>query len=165
MKAYLANALFSRADFLYNDYLASYIRQEFPELTLYVPQENGEINDKTKLATSEDIAYADVTEIENSDFMIAVLDGQDIDSGVAAEIGIMYQLGRPIIGLYTDIRQKGTDNGSKIEMLRQDVTENQFQYRNLFVMGLIKRSGGVIVEEEDELMGAIDEVVAFGENQ
>ncbi|MDN4493414.1 nucleoside 2-deoxyribosyltransferase [Ureibacillus aquaedulcis] len=144
MKAYLANGLFSMGDRLVNELLASEIRKEIPEIELYVPQENDAINDKHAFANSLAIADADMNKLQESDVLIAVLDGIEIDSGVAAEIGVFSTSGRPIIALFSDVRQLGRDNREKINALIEDGTENQFIYRNLFVVGLIKRNGVIV---------------------
>ncbi|MEY9973486.1 nucleoside 2-deoxyribosyltransferase [Lysinibacillus sp. RC46] len=155
MKAYLANGLFSLGDRLVNEQLAAAIREAVPGIELYVPQENDAINDKTAYADSLAIAQADLEMLQNSDVLVAVLDGVEIDSGVAAEIGAFAMLNRPIVGVFTDVRQQGRDNMMKIEALVRDGIENQFVYRNLFVIGLIKRTG-VITTSITEAVKAVE---------
>lgn len=153
-KGYLANGLFGLGDRLVNELVATAIRQTIPNVDLYVPQENAAINDKSSFANSEQIAAADIDALKNSDFLVAVIDGVEIDSGVAAEIGAFSMLNRPIFALFTDARQQGRDNLKKIEALQADGVENQFVYRNLFVIGLIKQNG-VIASSIEELTAAI----------
>ncbi len=155
MKAYLANGLFGMGDRLLNSLIASKVREEIQEIDLYVPQENDEINDKNAYADSITIAKADMDRLRDSDFLIAVIDGVEIDSGVAAEIGAFYMLDKPIFAVYTDVRQQGRDNNKKIQALINDGTENQFMYRNLFVIGLIKQTKGGIYSTIEELIEAI----------
>ena len=149
-KGYLANGLFGLGDRLVNELVAKEIRASLPGVDLYVPQENAAINDKMAYADSLLIASADIEALKESDFLVAVIDGVEIDSGVAAEIGAFSMLDRPIYALYTDTRQQGRENTKKIEALIADGTENQFMYRNLFVIGLIKQNG-VIVSSIEEL--------------
>lgn len=153
-KGYLANGLFGLGDRLVNELVAKAIRQTLPDVDLYVPQENAAINDKSAYASSEQIAVADMDALKQSDFLVAVIDGVEIDSGVAAEIGAFSMLNRPIFALFTDSRQQGRDNMKKIEALQSDSVENQFVYRNLFVIGLIKQHG-VISTSIDELAAKI----------
>ncbi|WP_339235895.1 nucleoside 2-deoxyribosyltransferase [Oceanobacillus sp. FSL W7-1281] len=157
MKGYLANGLFSMGDRYVNEQLAKAIREAVPEIDLYLPQENAVINDKTAYANSEIIAEADLSKLEKSDILIAVLDGVEIDSGVAAEIGAFSMLNRPIVGVFTDTRQQGRDNQKKIDALVEDALENQFVYRNLFLVGLVKRNG-VITSTIEEAVEAVLEV-------
>lgn len=161
MKGYLANGLFGLGDRYVNEKIAEALREACPELDLYVPQENGAINDKSQFASSTMIARADKAKVLESNFLVAVLDGVEIDSGVAAEVGIMSMLDRPMFGLLTDVRQYGRDNQKKIDALIEDGTENQFIYRNLMVIGLVKDSpeGGVYSTVE-ELVEAFKKYVA-----
>ena len=49
------------------------------------------------------------TAIKSSDIIVAVVDGADVDSGTAWEIGYAYALGKPILGLRTDFRTLGIE--------------------------------------------------------
>ena len=153
MKIYFANALFFQADINYNAQLAAQIRNLSPQIDLYLPQENNDINDKQAYADSKMIAHADTAKLLASDLVIAILDGNTIDNGVASEIGVAYAQKIPIIGLYTDTRQQGAGNQQKLDALRQ-VAENQFHYVNLYTTGLIKLNG-TIVNNEADLLTAI----------
>ena len=153
MKIYFANALFSQADINYNAQLAAQIRNLSPQIELYLPQENNDINDKQAYADSKMIAQADTEKLLASDLVIAILDGNTIDNGVASEIGVAYAQKIPIIGLYTDTRQQGASNQQKLAALNQ-VAENQFHYVNLYTTCLIKLNG-TIVNNEADLLTAI----------
>ncbi len=123
------------------------IRELSSALSIYLPQENAGINDKSAYADSKMIALADTEEVLKSDLMIALLDGLTIDAGVASEIGVAYAKGIPIIGLYTDSRQQGAENQQKL-MALQTPAENQFHYLNLYTVGLIKLNGEIVNTEE-----------------
>ena len=153
MNIYFAAPLFAKSDLLYNAMLVKKIRAVSENLTVYLPQENEAINDKTVYADSKMIALADTEKVLESDLMIALLDGLTIDAGVASEIGVAYAKGVPIIGLYTDSRQQGGSHTKKLEALQQ-VAENQFHYLNLYTVGLIKLNGS-IVSDETELLEAL----------
>ena len=144
MKAYLANGLFSQGDRLLNELIARDLREEIEDIDLYVPQENTEINDKSNFADSHLIAKLDSEKLLASDILIAVIDGVEIDSGVAAEIGLFSSLGKPIIALCTDIRSVTDNNKEKTNIILEDALENQYLYRNLFVVGLIKNNGTIV---------------------
>lgn len=153
-KGYLANGLFGLGDRLVNELVAKEVRATVPGVDLYVPQENMAINDKSAYADSLAIAEADINALKESDFLVAIIDGVEIDAGVAAEIGAFSMLNRPIFALYSDTRLQGRDNTKKIEALVEDGTENQFMYRNLFVVGLIKQNG-LIVNSIEQLGEAL----------
>lgn len=147
-KLYFASPLFSEMEVQFNATLTAKIRQAFPDLEVYLPQEAADINDKNAYADSKMIAQFDTKEVLESNILLAVLDGQIIDPGVASEIGIAYQAGIPIIGLYTDSRQQGASNSQKIAAL-QEVAESQFSYVNLYTVGLIKLNGQIVTQSDD----------------
>ena len=54
----------------------------------------------------QEIFKGDVSALRDADIVIAVLNGADVDSGTAAELGMFYILGHgPCIGLQTDPRR------------------------------------------------------------
>lgn len=150
MKIYFASPLFTEMEFTFNQVLVNKIRDAYPTLNIFLPQEQGEINDKNAYADSKMIAMLDTQSVLESDLVIAVLDGQVIDPGVASEIGIAYQAGIPILGLYTDSRQLGVDNQQKLNALKT-VAESQFGYVNLYTVGLIKLNGTIVSSSEQLL--------------
>jgi len=75
--------------------------------------------------------------IRMCDFMIAILDGMPEDTGVAAEIGFAYALGKIIIGLRTDFRYSTDNLGALV---------------NLQVEYFIENSGGKIMRSIQELI-------------
>lgn len=150
-KIYLASPLFNESEQDYNNKLADMIRSTFDgKVILYNPQENEEINNKSAYADSKNIFTGDTTHLEESDILIANLDGLSVDPGVAAEMGYFYTKNKPIIGLYTDVRQGHFNNQDKIDAL-EDVAESQFSYVNLYVVGLNKFRGP-IATSSDELI-------------
>ncbi|MGX7262894.1 nucleoside 2-deoxyribosyltransferase [Enterococcus crotali] len=150
MKLYFAGPMFAKADLLYNEYMVKQIRDLDDSIEVYLPQENGAINDKSAYADSKMIALADTEKVLESDLLVAVLDGLTIDAGVASEIGVAYAKNIPMIGLYTDTRQQGADNPKKLAALA-DTAENQFHYLNLYTVGLVKLNGSVATNEQDFL--------------
>ncbi len=94
-------------------------------------------------ALNHRIAAANEAAIRDADWLIGVLDGVDVDSGTAAEIGYAYALGKRIWGLRTDFRTTGDNAGSTV---------------NLQVQYFIEASGGHIVTTIDDLLAAIQKV-------
>lgn len=147
-KIYFASPLFSEMELAFNQKVANEIRQALPELEIFLPQEQAEINDKQAYADSKMIAKLDTQAVLESDILVAILDGQIIDPGVASEIGIAYQAGIPIVGLFSDTRQQGADHPDKIKAL-QEIAESQFAYVNLYTVGLIKLRGTIVSRSAD----------------
>lgn len=160
VKIYFGAPLFSVGEQLFNEQVVKELREEFgDEVEIYLPQENEAINDKSGYADSKMIALADTEYLDESDILIAVLDGAVIDPGLASEIGYAYATGKSIIGLYTDVRQGTYGNQLKIEALNQ-LAESQFSYINLYTVGLVKLNG-VVVPTLSELKKELRTYVDF----
>src|SRR3989344_324333 len=56
--------------------------------------------------------------IRISNSILAVVDGQEVDSGVASEVGFAYGLGKRIIGYRNDFRLAGENQGTKVKLIR-----------------------------------------------
>ncbi|MCV3728570.1 nucleoside 2-deoxyribosyltransferase [Ureaplasma miroungigenitalium] len=142
-RIYFANALFSEAELDFNKKVVAAIREQ-TKYSVYLPQENFAINDKTQCADSLKIYEADRNELDQCDLLVAVLDGLTIDNGVCTEIGYFAALKKPIIGLYTDSRRmyNWNDEQAKTQLLMQPC-ESQYAYVNLFVVGAIKANGSI----------------------
>lgn len=157
-KVYFASPLFTEMEQHYNTKVVGLLRAHFgDQLDIYLPQENEAINDKSGFADSVTIAQGDNAYLEKSDVLIAVLDGATPDAGVCAEIGYFYSTGKPIVALYTDVRQGTYGNQQKIEALDR-VAESQFSYVNLYVVGLVKERGG-IVTSYTELINKLTDIL------
>jgi nucleoside 2-deoxyribosyltransferase len=78
--------------------------------------------------------------IDKSDLLFAVLDGVDVDSGTASEIGYAFAKGKPIIGYRGDLRLSADNEGAIV---------------NLQVEYFVRESGGTIIAKLSELAGAL----------
>lgn len=155
-KIYFGAPLFNEMELMYNEYVVGEIREAYGDkVDIYLPQENAAINDKSGFANSLAIAQGDNEYLENSDLLIAVLDGVTPDSGLSAELGYFYSKERPILGLYTDTRQGTHGNQKKIDAL-DEIAESQFSYINLYTVGLVKLRGEII-NNSDALVKKIGE--------
>ena len=157
-RIYFGSPLFSEMELMYNKYVVGKLREVLGDkVEIYLPQENEAINDKSGYADSIMIAEGDNQYLEDADILIAVLDGQVVDVGLASEIGYARARGKRIIGLYTDTRQGTFGNERKIEAL-DVLAESQFSYVNLYTIGLVKKSG-FIVNSSEELIKAVEKNV------
>lgn len=103
---YLAAPLFSEAECEFNCKLRDEIKNA--GFNVFLPQEDSN-NIKDKKNRQKIIFGKNLDAIENSDIMVAVLDGTDVDSGTAWEIGYAYAKGKPVLGLRTDFRTLGIE--------------------------------------------------------
>lgn len=78
--------------------------------------------------------------IRDCDLIVGVLDGADVDSGTASEIGFGYAIGKRIYGYRGDFRRAGDNEGSLV---------------NLQVEYWIEKSGGRIVTTIEDLRSAL----------
>jgi nucleoside 2-deoxyribosyltransferase len=72
--------------------------------------------------------------------VLAVLDGVDVDSGTAAEVGYAFAKSKPILGYRGDFRLSADNDGAIV---------------NLQVEYFIRASGGTIISRMDELAAAL----------
>lgn len=63
--------------------------------------------------TQDNVFYDDLHYLESSKAVIALLDGCDVDSGTAVEVGYAYAMKKEIYGLLTD-RRKWDNTGSQV---------------------------------------------------
>ena len=160
MKIYLAGGIFTIGDELRNTLWAKRIRDALPGVDLYSPIENTDINGKEgkkKFAGSKEIVDGDMARLNNTDILIACLDGDVIPAGTSAETGIMYEKimrgdHKYIIGIATDNREMSkTHSIAKDEGGASALCENQYCYQNLYVVGCIKESGILVDNIEDAI--------------
>jgi nucleoside 2-deoxyribosyltransferase len=101
MKVFLAAPLFSEAEREFNSKTAKRLRDNGFEV--WLAQEAPFIQHDTH-KEKKAIYESDVSALNASDVVVAILDGSEVDAGVAYEIGYATALGKPIIGLKTDYR-------------------------------------------------------------
>ena len=101
MKVFLAAPLFSEAEREFNSKIAKRLREKGFEV--WLAQEASFIQHDTH-KEKKTIYEGDISALNASDVVVAVLDGAEVDAGVAYEMGYAKALGKPIIGLKTDYR-------------------------------------------------------------
>lgn len=85
-------------------------------------------------AINRELGRANTASLDQADAVFAVLDGVDVDSGTAAEIGFAFARGKRVCGLRTDFRLASDNAGSVV---------------NLQVQYFIEQSGGAIARNVD----------------
>ena len=86
-------------------------------------------NNDMSQATKDIIFQTDIEALEAADLVVALVTGQDIDSGTASEIGFMYANNKPVLA----------------------ITAEERRYRNLFTEGMFTSSVSNVVELLDEI--------------
>jgi len=106
MKVFIAGPLFSQAEREFNLKVeAELLRNGFET---FLPQRDVGMLDEL-IATEGKRAYRtifdrDLKGLDQADAVVAILDGLDVDSGTAFEVGYAFARGKPVIGLKTDMR-------------------------------------------------------------
>ena len=133
-KIYIAGPLFNTHEKGYLEKIA--IELESNEFKCFLPHRDQKDVTEEELkqlnmsnATKEKIFNNDLNALKTSDLTVALLTGQDIDSGTAAEIGFSYANKKPIIA----------------------ITASERRFRDLFVEGMIDKT----IDEIDILVDAI----------
>ena len=100
--------------------------------------------DLVRMSTlNAELARSNAEDIRRSDAMVACLDGPDVDSGVATEVGYAFALGKRIHGLRADFRVSGDNVATTV---------------NLQVQYFIESSGGTIHENTQQLLEELGRV-------
>src|SRR5699024_5651146 len=100
--------------------LATHVDVENPWDDTRFVEEFAEIGDidsvdeqRRRLGTiNRQLGQANVESIDRVDAVFAILDGVDVDSGTAAEVGYGFAKGKLVCGLRTDFRLAGDNVGS-----------------------------------------------------
>lgn len=92
---------------------------------------------------NHELGKTNAERIDKSDAVLAILDGVDVDSGTAAEIGYAFAKGKRVYGLRTDFRLAGDNIGAIV---------------NLQVQYFIEASGGRVVTDADALVECAREI-------
>jgi len=99
---------------------------------------------------NEEIGRNNKKAIDKSDVLLAILDGSDVDSGTAAEIGYAFGRGKRILGYRGDFRLSADNEGSVVNV--------QVEY-------FILASGGQIVRHLYDLWPALAKLRSANESR
>jgi len=102
---YLAAPLFSEAERRYNASIARLLRDNFFEV--HLPQEKSDDTALRGESEQDRIFHSNKEALDESDLLIAIIDGSDADSGTAWEMGYTFARGKPVIAIRTDFRRVG----------------------------------------------------------
>ncbi|MCC8190725.1 MAG: nucleoside 2-deoxyribosyltransferase, partial [Planctomycetes bacterium] len=90
MRIYFAASLFTQVERKWNRMVAEALRLAWPELTVVLPQDfkpSGTYNHSRHYGS---LFRMCVSGIDTADAVLAILDGAEVDSGVAWEVGYAY---------------------------------------------------------------------------
>lgn len=108
---YVAGPLFSEAE---REFLEKVVRSLASASGLdsmkdfFLPHRDG--GELGKGRTRDDIFGLDIEHMGSAEMVVALLDGQDVDSGTCIELGYAFARGKKIFGLLTDFRSYCTSD-------------------------------------------------------
>jgi nucleoside 2-deoxyribosyltransferase len=124
---YIAGPLFTPAERSYLEELATAL--EAAGFQTYLPHRDGGLAPADRRNTRA-LYDSDIRALGACSIVVAVLNGTDVDSGTAFEIGYAVARGLPVLGLYEDIRVSGAQdfnvmiaNGCRVIASRKDLLE------------------------------------------
>ena len=136
-KIYIAGPLFNKHEQMYLEDIAKEL--EGNGYDCFLPHRDQTGIDESELKgtdmsqeTKDRIFKNDLDALDSADLTVALLTGQDIDSGTSAEIGHTYAKEKPVIA----------------------INANERRYRNLFVEGMLT----VTVNNIDQLIPEIEKL-------
>jgi nucleoside 2-deoxyribosyltransferase len=96
-------------------------------------------------AVNREIGRRNAALIQRAAGLLAFLDGPDVDSGTAAEIGYAAALARPIVGIRTDTRVSGDNEATTV---------------NLQVEWFVVESGGTLTRDLGEAVAKLHDLLS-----
>ncbi|MCE5204040.1 MAG: nucleoside 2-deoxyribosyltransferase [Actinomycetia bacterium] len=143
---YWANTFFSTADRSFNNACVEQLRAA--GYVVFSPQETD--TNAQRAPEASEIFRTDTVALLHSRCVIACIDQESIDGGVACEVGLAYAYGLPVFGLCTDIRQR---------------RQGRFQlYRNPYVVGIIEEDGRIFASFAELVSGLSRRLGNAGDN-
>jgi nucleoside 2-deoxyribosyltransferase len=108
---YVAGPLFSQAEREFLEKIVHFLAQAAnldPVKHFFLPHRDG--GELGKGPTRQFIFDLDINKINSAEIIVALLDGQDSDSGTCIELGYAYSLNKKIFGILTDYRSYHTND-------------------------------------------------------
>lgn len=126
-RVYLAAPLFSEAEQSYNREIFNFLTKHL--FSVYLPQDVGDTSHSRKKEDHQNIFRQHTAALDACDYVVAIVDGADADSGTSWEMGYAYARGIPVIALRTDFRRAGEyervnlmlEESSRIITTREDL--------------------------------------------
>lgn len=108
---YVAGPLFSEAERKFLEVMVDALAKAAnldPSADFFLPHRDG--GELGKGPSRNHIFDIDIQHVNSASIVVALLDGQDVDSGTCIELGYAYAKGKKIFGLLTDFRAYKTND-------------------------------------------------------
>ena len=104
-RVYIAGPLFADTERSYLETMVKELSKSSnldPDADFFLPHRDG--GELGKGPTRKDVFELDISQVKSAKIVVALLDGQDVDSGTCIELGYAYAKRKKIFGLLTDFR-------------------------------------------------------------
>ncbi len=111
-RIYLSGPLFSRGEIAWGGRVKGFLEDRMMDIAVIWPHEIAPCS-----SSPAQIFSANLQALNESDIMVALLDGPQVDDGTAWEIGYFFSQGKAVIGLRTDFRRAGETDASRVNLM------------------------------------------------
>lgn len=107
---YLSGPLFSQSEIAWGGLVKTFLEERLENVEIIWPHEGTSCQGKQ-------IFHDNLDAMNDSDLMVAILEGAQVDDGTAWEIGYFFSRGKRIIGIRTDFRRAGEFQASIVNLM------------------------------------------------
>jgi nucleoside 2-deoxyribosyltransferase len=107
---YLSGPLFSQSEVAWGALVKAFLEERLENVEIIWPHE-------VTSNQAKQIFHDNLDAMNDSDLMVAILDGTQVDDGTAWEIGYFFSQGKRIIGIRTDFRHAGEFQASIVNLM------------------------------------------------
>lgn len=143
MRIYFAGPLFTTAEREWNVKLVEILRSS--KLDVWLPQEHD-----PKQQTAKSIFEMCKAGIDESDIVLAIMDGPDPDSGTSFECGYAYGKGKPIFTVRTDFRECGDTFDTRFNLM---LSQSSTVIKVTFEMPTTEQVADAIIDTFIDILG------------
>jgi len=111
-KIYLSGPLFSEAEISWGGNAKAFLENRLENVEIVWPHEI-----PAPGASPGEIFQANLQALQQCDLLVAILDGPQVDDGVAWEVGYFFSQGKTILGIRTDFRRAGEAAESRVNAM------------------------------------------------
>ena len=122
MLAYIAGPLFNEKEREFLEEINSVCRAI--GISTYLPSQDGGLLSKDN---NDEVFQMDIKALNKADIVVASLNGVDVDSGTAFELGYAFAKGKKLFGLHTDFRTFSPISEVNLMMLKSCVICHSLQ--------------------------------------
>jgi nucleoside 2-deoxyribosyltransferase len=122
MLAYIAGPLFNEKEREFLEEINAVCRAI--GISTYLPSQDGGLLSKDN---DDEVFQMDIKALNKADIVVASLNGTDVDSGTAFELGYGFAKGKKLFGLHTDFRTFSPTSEVNLMMLKSCVICHSLQ--------------------------------------